>query len=120
MRDLRRLNGFRYVAGDIMRGITPDMHRDHGVFQIPLKGNEYMHNIIANSCDGWDHVSVSYMGRTPTWEEMDTIKRMFFKPSEVAMQLHVETKNHINIHPYVLHLWRPTDQHVPLPPKEFV
>lgn len=120
MRNLRNLNKYRYAPGDAMRGITPAMHAQHGVFQIPLPGNEWMHNIIANSGEGWDHVSVSYKGRVPTWEEMDKIKRMFFKDDEVAMQLHVTPEDHVNIHPNVLHLWRPTDREIPLPPKAFV
>jgi hypothetical protein len=37
-----------------------------------------------------------------------------------VMQLHVATADHINCHPYCLHLWRPHAAAIPLPPKEFV
>lgn len=56
---------------------------------------------------GWDHVSVSLPFRCPTWEEMDFVKDLFFNPDEVVMQLHVAKTDHINRHPYCLHLWRP-------------
>ena len=29
---------------------------------------------------GWEHVSVSYRKRCPTWEEMCRVKDMFFEP----------------------------------------
>ena len=37
---------------------------------------------------GWEHVSVSYRKRCPTWEEMCRVKEMFFNPEEVAVQYH--------------------------------
>lgn len=77
-------------------------------------------HVIASNGDGWDHVSVSGERSCPTWEEMEQVKRLFFKQDEVAMQLHVSGKDHINIHPNCLHLWRPHAALIPLPPKEFV
>lgn len=63
--------------------------------------------VIASDGDGWDHVSVSRVDKTPSWEEMCFIKGIFFKDDEVAMQLHPAKKDYINQHPYCLHLWRP-------------
>jgi hypothetical protein len=51
---------------------------------------------------------------------MEQIKRLFFNDNEVAMQLHVTPDNHISVHPHCLHIWRPHDVEIPLPPKEFV
>ena len=65
-------------------------------------------------------MSVSRQSRCPNWVEMDFIKRRFFEDHEVAMQLHVAPKDHINRHNYTLHLWRPQDRDIPLPPQEFV
>lgn len=81
--------------------------------------------VIAASGGGWDHVSVSCAdmnGRelTPTWAIMDWIKRRFFLPHEVAMQLHPAVADHISIHEHVLHLWRPHAKRIPLPPKRMV
>jgi hypothetical protein len=77
-------------------------------------------HVIATSSDEWDHVSVSRADRTPTWEEMEQVKRLFFKDHEIAYQLHVNTKDHVNIHNNCLHIWRPHKEAIPLPPKEFV
>ena len=70
--------------------------------------------VIASSDKGWDHVSVSLKDRCPTWQEMDFIFRMFFTKEETAMQLHLPVKEHIDYHPYCLHLWRPLHR-VPIP-----
>jgi len=80
---------------------------------------------IANNSHGWDHVSVSAADIAektfmPTWEIMEWVKRRFFLPHEVAMQLHVATADHISNHPHVLHLWRPHNKRIPLPPKKMV
>lgn len=76
--------------------------------------------IIASSGEGWDHVSVSLVDRCPTWSEMEVVKRLFFEPYEAAMQLHVPTSDHISFHPYTLHIWRPQNVPIPLPPKIMV
>lgn len=76
--------------------------------------------VIASWAEGWDHVSVSRPDRCPTWDEMEGIKRIFFRPEETAMQLHVPESQHINMHPYCLHLWRPHFLPIPMPPAEFV
>ena len=64
----------------------------------------------------WDHVSVSHSDRCPTWEEMDFVKRLFFLPDEVCFQLHVAESENISNHPYCLHIWRPLEASIPLPP----
>ena len=69
----------------------------------------------------WDHVSVSRAERCPWWEEMDVVARMFFRPAETAMQLHVPDADHVNHHPYCLHLWRPAGlKRIPMPPSIMV
>lgn len=77
-------------------------------------------NVIASWSGGWDHVSVSRTDRCPTWDEMERVKRAFFRPEEVAMQLHVAEMDHINKHPYCLHLWRSHKWVIPMPPKWMV
>jgi len=91
---------------------------DGGVFMV-RHANQWL-KVIASWGMGWDHVSVSLSHRTPTWAEMERVKRIFFKPDEVAMQLHVAESDHINLHPYALHLWRSQNESIPLPPKELV
>lgn len=72
--------------------------------------------IVVSSDGGWEHVSVSRQNRCPNWVEMEQVKRLFFKEDETVMQLHVPVTDHISVHNYCLHLWRPTDQEIPRPP----
>src|SRR5262252_8678239 len=65
----------------------------------------------------WEHVSVSLQNRTPSWSEMSYVKSLFWGPDETVMQLHVPDADHVNCHPYTLHLWRPTGEEIPRPPK---
>jgi len=65
----------------------------------------------------WDHVSVSLPTRTPNWAEMDFIKKIFWGDDETVMQLHVPASDHVNIHPYVLHLWKSLLLVIPRPPQ---
>lgn len=76
--------------------------------------------VVASSGDGWDHVSVSRTNRCPNWPEMEFVKRRFFKDDETAMQLHVPEADHVNFHPFCLHLWRPYDVEIPRPPEWMV
>lgn len=94
-----------------------------GAFRIPAIQGEFI--VIASDGEGWEHVSARYMsisgqGRTPTWEQMCTIKRIFWDDEDVVMQLHPAKSDYINNHPHVLHLWRPIGQEIPKPPKALV
>lgn len=87
---------------------------DHegGCFGIPGTGLL----VIASNGGGWDHVSVSKLDRCPTWEEMQLVKKLFFKDTEDVFQLHPAERNYKNFHPYCLHLWRPQREAIPMPP----
>ena len=69
---------------------------------------------------GWDHVSVSFRNRTPTWEEMCEIKDMFFAPDEVCVQYHPAASEYVNNHLYCLHIWRCQAADIPTPPSWMV
>ena len=69
---------------------------------------------------GWEHISVSLQKRTPTWGELEHVRHLFAKPDEVWMQLHVPAEDHINIKETCLHMWRPLEAEIPLPPKFMV
>ncbi len=47
---------------------------------------------------------------------MAQIKDLFWGDSETVMQLHVPAADHVNDHPYCLHLWKPINQDIPRPP----
>lgn len=119
MKNLQELNFYRDTSQRVINyygGIGDDTC---GVFLIPHPLGAKL-RVIASSGEGWDHLSISLEHRCPTWNEMDYVKRMFFKEDEVAMQLHVTPKEHINCHKYCLHIWRPHNEVIPLPPSYFV
>ena len=72
----------------------------------------------------WEHVSVSGMsGRKlviPTWDEMCFIKDLFWDPEECVVQYHPPRSQYVNHNPCTLHLWRPLENEIPLPPTEAV
>lgn len=93
---------------------------DGGAFYVRSPNRKAVLRIVASNGLGWDHVSVSLELRTPTWAELEHVKRIFFADDEVAMQLHVPASDHINVHEHCLHLWRPQAVPIPLPDKVMV
>jgi hypothetical protein len=80
-------------------------------------------SVIASNGGGWEHVSVSVSSRPdilPGWEEMCFVKDLFWRPEECVLQYHPSEEDYVNIHPSVLHLWRPIDQEIPKPLKIMV
>lgn len=106
------------------RGYESRYGNDFGTFEIPHSLTNVVLRVLASSAEScrsegfpaWDHVSVSLRNRCPNWPEMEFIKRLFFRDDEAAMQLHVPVSDHRSFHPYCLHIWRPGDQEIPLPP----
>ena len=86
---------------------------DHGngLFEVRNRGLR----ILCSDGLGWDHVSVSRNDRCPTWEEMQWVRTKFFTDHETVMQIHPPLKDHINCHPFCLHLWRPQKKEIPRP-----
>jgi hypothetical protein len=115
VRNLNELNRFRCTWPEIIAHYGNAGDDTCGVFQLKSGRGEEI-RVIASSGEGWDHVSVSLEKRCPTWEEMEQVKRMFFKDDETAMQLHVPPSAHISHHPYCLHIWRPSREEIPMPP----
>jgi hypothetical protein len=121
MKDLAALDEFRQRDRRILEMYGSFGDGGNGVFRLLCqRTGTYLHCLASNG-DGWDHVSVSVAHRIPNWLEMDFAKRMFFADDETAMQLHVPSSDHVNHHPFCLHLWRPNDgREIPRPPAEFV
>jgi len=120
-------NLYKLPEGDVLRvrhhtGEMGDSH--NGCFILKSLGHPWeILRVIASSYPdddgGWDHISVSLENRCPTWQEMEKVKKLFMG-DVVAYQLHLPRSDHINNHPYVLHIWRPWTQVIPLPPKSYV
>lgn len=107
-------------------GSTDDIGNS-GFFIIPhYRIKEYIINVQASCGMGWEHasVSVSRIGekqtRCPTWGEMCWVKNLFWDETDCVIQYHPAKSEYVNMHPFVLHLWRPTDQVIPIPDKRMV
>jgi hypothetical protein len=117
MKKLTELNQYRDCAWELRAvGVIGDDHG--GMFRVPFGVTEL--RIMASSGGGWDHISVSTEHRSPTWDELEHVRKLFAKPDETWMQLHVPQKEHVNYHPYCLHLWRPLHRTIPTPPSIMV
>lgn len=68
----------------------------------------------------WEHVSVSLAHRCPTWDEMTWVKNLWWSENETVIEFHVPASQHVNYHPYCLHLWKPVGLVIPLPPRRAV
>ena len=90
---------------------------DGGCCEIYLNGiKAEPATVIWSNGMGWEHVSVSYRKRCPTWEEMCAIKAMFWNPEEVVVQYHPRESEYVNQHPFCLHLWRKCSEDFETPP----
>lgn len=120
MRNLNLLNAYRMTSPEIIAHWGWAGDHTCGGFFLPSPIDKAPLKVIASSGEGWDHVSVSRENRCPNWPEMSYIHRLFFREDETAMQLHVPESDHINCHPYCLHLWRPHKAEIPRPPASMV
>ncbi len=97
---------------------------NNGCFILPpLIGRRYFF-VIASDEIGWEHVSIHMeegkRTRTPTWDEMNHIKNIFWDEIDTVIQYHPSKTDYVNTHPHTLHLWRPTEMLIPVPPLELV
>ena len=97
-----------------------------GAFILPSCEPGWQLRIICDNGDtsGWEHASVCAAKnnrlRIPNWKEMCQIKEICWEEEDVVMQLHPALHNYVNTHPYVLHMWRPLKEEIPVPPLNLV
>jgi hypothetical protein len=95
----------------------------NGAFSFAVPGEARRLFCIASNGGGWEHVSVSFGAgnqKTPSWEVMCTVKDLFWEPEAPVMQLHPAKSEWVSIHNGCLHLWRPINGEIPLPPSIMV
>ncbi len=94
----------------------------NGVFILEGTSPDSRLQVICSDGGEWEHVSVAVRGesRTPTWEEMSLVKNIFWDNNETVVQYHPYQENYVNVHPFVLHLWKKSGKDYDLPPKEMV
>ena len=105
IRNDKRFQAYR-ISGDRMEG------------WVTIKGAIFY--VICSNSGGWDHVSVSHKSQCPPWGVMCIIKDIFFDQDECCVEYHPAKKNYVNIHPNCLHIWKPQNRSIPVPPKIFV
>lgn len=96
-----------------------------GVFIIPVpevEDNVKYYQVIASSGLGWEHVSVTLIDDRkcpvsvmPSWEDMCSLKDEFWDDMDCVVQFHPPKSEYVNNHRFCLHLWRPTNQVLPMP-----
>jgi len=98
-------------------------------YRTKLSGSPVYFCVICSDQLEWEHVSVHcragihpayYFNFTPTWDDMCFVKDLFWEPDEAVMQLHPARKDWVNNHLSTLHLWKPVNVEIPMPPKAFV
>lgn len=116
MRNLNWLDKYRRTDKELeIAGCKGD--EGNGVFEIRI-GAKWFY-VIATNGGGWEHVSVSPSSGKgiPTWNDMYAIKKLFFDDEETVVQYHPKKGDYVNIYNKCLHLWRPINQEMPMPPK---
>lgn len=124
MRDLTKLPD-HVEAGRTLAGAfgSPARSPDGGRFHFRLKAGQRV-CVIVGVAFGWEHVSVSMTGRSarrrlPSWREMCEVKDLFWRSDEAVVQYHPSKADYVNFGE-VLHLWKPLQDSLPLPPPELV
>jgi hypothetical protein len=88
---------------------SDDGYGNNGAFVIPIEDKVTVF-IIASDGEGWEHVSVHVVDSghdtTPLWEEMCTIKDLFWDEEDCVVQFHPPKSEYVNQHEHCLHLWR--------------
>jgi hypothetical protein len=113
MKELELIKENRYIT-------EINVGNDGGYCVLKLSPKSKLVAIIFSWGDGWDHVSASYSNRCLTWEEMCVVKNIFFNEDETVIQYHPAKVKYINNHPFTLHLWKPQNQEIPMPPEYMV
>ena len=105
---------------------VPEQHRfagpkgsNNGAFKFKKDGIQF--RVVASDGMGWEHVSDSLdRKRTPDWEEMCYVKSLFWGEEDCVVQYHPPKSEYVSYHEYCLHMWKPTEQQLPMPPSIMV
>jgi hypothetical protein len=101
----------------------------NGFFVIPASMEHRSLDIIMSDgnlpeAELWEHVSIKVRvgpyTYTPTWDEMNWVKRQLWEPEDTVIQIHAPESKYVNCHPNVLHLWRHKQMQIHLPPSRLL
>lgn len=114
---------YRVHGGELGSDFT---YGQNGAFCVESPEPGWLLLLIVSNEEGWEHVSVhaaknkGRTERTPTWREMAFVKDLCWDEEDVVVQLHPRRSEYVNVHRHVLHLWRPLEAEIPLPPRWMV
>lgn len=77
-------------------------------------------NFIFSYQMDWEHLSVSMPNKTPSWDQMCMMKNIFWNEDEACAEYHPKKEDYVNNHKHCLHIWKPTNEVLPLPPSILV
>lgn len=78
---------------------------------------------VASDGGGWQHVSVSVVGKpstTPRWDVMCAVKDLFWNDTDCVVQFHPPKSEYKNLHQGCLHMWKSLAEKQPIPPSIMV
>ena len=81
------------------------------MFEFPLLGLLVSASIDTSRGVKWMHAAISmrFLERLPTWEEISKVKRDFFGDVE-AIQVFPRKRDYVNICKNALHIWSPLEE----------
>lgn len=80
----------------------------HGVYS-QREGLSVIWSVERIAGKRWRHLSVAGTKRIPTYEELTRIKHWILGPEAKAIQVFAPRSEHVNVNPFVLHLWECLD-----------
>ena len=104
---------------------TTSAAENNGLFLIESCEPGWRLALICSDGGGWEHVSVHAFKdggrqRTPAWKEMCQVKRLCWDSEDEVVQFHPRESEYVNCHQHMLHLWRPTESVIQMPPAMMV
>lgn len=124
---MRNIDEIKQTSGMVIKkegkdgfgGTVFPIEYKNGKVKIVKDIDKALHFMFSWGC-GFEHLSVSTPIQCPTWEQMCKMKDIFWRDDEVCMQLHPKKEDYVNCMQYCLHIWRPIDKEIPMPPSIMV
>jgi hypothetical protein len=112
MRNLHELDLHRDCSADTIRKFGGVGDAGCGVFRFRSCIDKAELLCMAAVSPDYDFVSVNRKNRTPNWPEMEQIRELFFKETEIVLQFHFPFKGLVRTS---LYMWHPKFE-IKLPP----
>ena len=108
---------YRITTGNMA---SSEKDGNKGAFMVPYEKRMIKYDtflqVIASDILGFEHISVipvyksgKPIGRKPTWEELDFVKRLFWNEKgipDIVVQFFIPDRLEVKTHPFSLHLYK--------------